>query len=631
MAWSALGPPEHLAVKTHHAIIATSVVLLVAGAGFLGADCAGPIDDHSATLTSPAASSCEAYAITRCERMDQCSAGSWIGRFFGTVAACEEHVAEECALGAAAPGTSVTAASIDACTAALSDATCAEFFGGVAACHPGPGSRPTGASCTYALQCESAWCERAPGAGCGVCEARLPRPPPSVPCGTSMCTPPSFCIFGQCAIPIANQAAPRGYPNLGPTADPNLAGRIVLAPEQTACEGGCAEGSTCMQMTIPSIDDPTQITTHYGCAPVSAEPIAVASALTTLAEPAAPVGPYTGIAPIAPPPIEGHIQIEIAPGGCEGGCAAGYTCMSMTIPSLSGGSDLTTRYGCAPIGSDRLECAHYGMTIDPTTGGCALRPGVVPLEMPAAPTPPVTGLAPGEDPRLAGRIVFAPAQHECEGGCGAGYTCMSMTIPSLSNPSETTTQYGCAPVTAEVIAVPSELARGAVPTEPFPAVGPLEDPRLAGRIVFPPDQRGCEDRCGVGFRCVSITIPSVSDPSHATTRYGCAPMTRDALACVRAGLLLDPATGECQWPVIASPGEPCGASRPGVVCGEWGRCHRATPNDMDGVCIAAAPVGGECFVDPSQGAGCMAPAYCARAAGAPSGICTSPVPASCGD
>lgn len=541
-------------MKRKHALLVTFGALSLAGAGFFMADCAGPgpAGSDPSALVEPLADACRTLAVTRCERMDACTGGTWIAQFFDSIAACEEHVGDACALRASAPGASVTSSSLDACTAALSDATCAEFFAGVAACHPATGSLAADAPCTYPLQCASAWCAREPGSDCGVCAAR-PTPPAGVPCGDARCAPPGICLFGHCAIPIAG--APLPSETLG------AVDGVAIAPDPRLADG--------VTMSVAS--------------------------------------------------------------ECEGGCAAGYTCLSITIPSLSDPAQHTTRFGCAPIGSDPLACAHAGLVLDPTTGECEL-PEALLRTPPGAPVP-AEGLG-----TLADSLFVGSARIEtdrCDGGCAAGSTCLGIDVPSVSDPSRTTRRYGCAPIGSDPLATATAIA-GPAPRAPG-APGPVEgltaqvDPRLAAGAHITLDALGCDGGrgCGAGFTCLSLTIPTVSDPSRSTTRLGCAPGSPDGLACARAGLWLDPATGECAWPAVARAGDACGASHPGVVCGGAGRCVRAADGDSDGVCAAASPIGGPCFADRARGPGCMAPAYCERSPGALVGTCTRPSPALC--
>lgn len=693
-----------------------------AAAAALGVMCAPPMDFASSALMPPAVGACQAYAISRCERMDACTGGAWTAQFFGSRAACEQHVGDACTLRASAPGMSITASNIDACTAALSDASCADFFGGIAACHLQPGTLAIDEPCTYPLQCASAWCDRAAGSGCGVCATRPSAPPASVPCGTTTCTAPAFCMMGRCAIPIASYASTtrEGGPieGLAPLADARLAGGLQIALDQQ-CEGGCDVGFTCLGIIVPSVSDPSQRTTRFGCAPLGSDPLACTHAGLVLdlatgeceqptdtilvARYAAPTrvgGPIDGLAPGADPRLAASIEVAVEPLQCAGGCDAGFTCLSITVPSVSDPSQTTTRFGCAPVASaaegatptarfptpSRTAGSIEGLapSADPSLaniqvaldqawceGGCGAGftcmsitipsvsdpsqvttrfgcapvgsdvAGAIPTAAYAAPSRPagsIDGLAPAVDPRLAGSLEVAVDQQQCEGGCGAGFTCMRMTVPSITDPSRTTTRFGCAPEGVDPLAsaIPTSAVYRATSREAQPIVGlaTAADPRLAIDVDVAVDQQQCDDgrSCGAGYTCLSMTVPSITDPGHTTTRYACAPSSPDAFACARAGLVLNTVTGACQKPVVASPGEACGPSRPGVVCAEAGRCVRdAQSATGDGVCVAASADGGECFADRSRGPGCMLPAYCARAPGAEVGTCRRPAPALCGE
>ena len=113
---------------------------------------------------------CGALARASCTLRDTCTSGGNISRAYGDMAACLERETLACTLGATAPDTGSTTDTIEACVAAYATLACRDFFDNnlPAACEP-LGRRKQNASCTFASQCESGYCNNNKAATCGTC------------------------------------------------------------------------------------------------------------------------------------------------------------------------------------------------------------------------------------------------------------------------------------------------------------------------------------------------------------------------------------------------------------------------------------------------------------------------------
>lgn len=136
-----------------------------------------------------------------------------------------------CTSGATAPGTSATAATIDACASAVAAASC-DPRDERPLCEPAPGKLGDGTACFDEGQCTSGFCRHAPAgatlARCGVCSPLIAI---GASCtATDRCVKDAACLNGAC-VRITKVAA----------------GGACVGQANLECEDGlvCAESGKC--------------------------------------------------------------------------------------------------------------------------------------------------------------------------------------------------------------------------------------------------------------------------------------------------------------------------------------------------------------------------------------------------
>lgn len=134
-------------------------------------DTAVPPDSAGASDASwPTA--CVAYAQAFCAIKIRCTAYTF-HRDYGTAEQCEARFGgNNCTTWMSSPGSKVTPADLVACAAALSTETCAQWFVSTPPECGVKGSLSDGAKCAYDQQCQSGFCDIAPGALCGPCQTK---------------------------------------------------------------------------------------------------------------------------------------------------------------------------------------------------------------------------------------------------------------------------------------------------------------------------------------------------------------------------------------------------------------------------------------------------------------------------
>jgi hypothetical protein len=154
------------------------------GSGGTGDD-GGPNDSGAAPAsdvptTSPAegstddagASACTAFGQAECAQMLACTPTDFHEFWFDSVATCVSRMTQRCVDELAAPGTSMTAARLAICAAAIAAQTCGQYETTSAPeCIP-PGSLGNDAGCEFSSQCQSTLCSIGDG-WCGACAARV--------------------------------------------------------------------------------------------------------------------------------------------------------------------------------------------------------------------------------------------------------------------------------------------------------------------------------------------------------------------------------------------------------------------------------------------------------------------------
>ncbi len=114
----------------------------------------------SVTLEKGAASACIAYALAVCERQKACGVGFTSER-------CLANVAGECPDLVFSPGSTRSAAGMQACAKAYADLPCEDVQNDVLPPCVTPGTRAAGEPCAFPSQCRSLDCRQ--DGDCGVC------------------------------------------------------------------------------------------------------------------------------------------------------------------------------------------------------------------------------------------------------------------------------------------------------------------------------------------------------------------------------------------------------------------------------------------------------------------------------
>jgi hypothetical protein len=150
-------------------------LLLVALAG-----CGG--GSHPDAGAGDPVAACNAVAMARCAKYDECSNGMAIAHDFGSMDACISRYSADCVASlTSTPMTTNTPASEQACAAGIGAQSCADWRDGrtPTACVPSPGPLANGTACVANSQCQSTVCLVPRDGQCGVCS---PQPMPGDDC-----------------------------------------------------------------------------------------------------------------------------------------------------------------------------------------------------------------------------------------------------------------------------------------------------------------------------------------------------------------------------------------------------------------------------------------------------------------
>ena len=139
---------------------------------------------------------CTDYANHLCELEQSCNLLLFRNLLWGDLATCKERRRLRCAARLAAPGAGDTPARLNACVAALSRFTCAQYgdFGNWPETCDAPGTRVDGAACALGAQCRGGGCFPPDGQACGTCTT---LPGVGAPC-SGVCQNLLQCHNGTC-------------------------------------------------------------------------------------------------------------------------------------------------------------------------------------------------------------------------------------------------------------------------------------------------------------------------------------------------------------------------------------------------------------------------------------------------
>jgi len=223
------------------------------GSGRRGGDGGG--DDISIT--------CAAAGETICSKTDQCSHFLFQLKEPDT-ATCAARYALQCETQLRAPGSSATAAFVQACAAATAAGSCNDLFDGVlpSAClSEPPGQLANGAACGESTQCASLDCRKATASYCGVCATAAKS---GESCTSADCAPGLLCMGDQICRPLVPQ---------GSSCSTNSHCQFPLVCKSGSCAVPAELGATC------SSSDPTCDSTNgLVCDPTTSKCVSVALA-----------------------------------------------------------------------------------------------------------------------------------------------------------------------------------------------------------------------------------------------------------------------------------------------------------------------------------------------------------------
>ena len=154
------------------------------------------------TATTPPVTADQACTNTDkaiCAKLDAC-APLLIQTQYGDTTTCADRFKLTCVPSLAAPGTSQTPTTLDACAKAIAGVSCADLTSNVTpdACKVKPGKADNGKACGTDAQCVSTACVLDFVTGCGVCGARIASGGACGAAGQGPCDYGTKCIKSIC-------------------------------------------------------------------------------------------------------------------------------------------------------------------------------------------------------------------------------------------------------------------------------------------------------------------------------------------------------------------------------------------------------------------------------------------------
>jgi hypothetical protein len=223
-----------------------------AGSGTGGSGAGGSTHQggQAGSAGMPSSPECQGFAQAYCERQHACSI-SHFDASYTSLDDCQQAQAATCQIELAAPGTSLGADNLPACSQATHAQTCDDYhLEYPAKCAP-PGSLAIGSACEFNSQCVSTFCSISQGSWCGKCVARGKAGETcdraQLGCQLGLQCARSMSTDWQCSIPAAK--------GMTCTSASQCAGALVCLSGQ--CADGQPAGQTC---------DPTNDTCDNGSA-----------------------------------------------------------------------------------------------------------------------------------------------------------------------------------------------------------------------------------------------------------------------------------------------------------------------------------------------------------------------------
>ncbi len=213
-------------------ISATIVVSSLILTGCTGNDTIAHGGLDMAQLTDDQA--CALQSASSCEKLGMCDpVGLQIS--YGDMETCKTRKAMACKMRLGLDSSSWTTVSVQKCAAALTAASCDQYFAddptALADCYYEPGMLPNGSACGSSSQCQSGACHFT--GDCGVCGTLATLGDACT--NDSDCGADLFCINSTCAK----------LPSVGQMCDPNVGCEAPFVCKSGICARGATAGAAC--------------------------------------------------------------------------------------------------------------------------------------------------------------------------------------------------------------------------------------------------------------------------------------------------------------------------------------------------------------------------------------------------
>lgn len=193
-------------------------------------------DGSTSTPAVTADSACTSASTALCAKFDSCAA-LLISTQYGDQQTCAARAKLSCIPSLAAPGTSQTPASLDACAQAIGATTCNAITANSPpdACKVKPGTIANGGACAIDAQCQSTACIDTGTTGCGTCGPRVAIGGACGKAGQGPCDYGSSCVSNVC----------KKLSNAGEPCTTSGDCSFGLACKSNACAQPDTAGATC--------------------------------------------------------------------------------------------------------------------------------------------------------------------------------------------------------------------------------------------------------------------------------------------------------------------------------------------------------------------------------------------------
>lgn len=179
---------------------------------------------------------CSDFSAAYCKRINDC-APFYVQLAYSDAPGCTTRLKLACAPALNAPGTGTTPGIAEACSGALSSASCDDLLGRNLpdACKTKGGSLSNGVACGDNAQCQGTICNRAKNQTCGVCSARV--------AAGGTCVRDDDCDYGEMCSKTANVCVKFG--NVSDNCDADHPCKPTLVCKSGSCATPLGAGAAC--------------------------------------------------------------------------------------------------------------------------------------------------------------------------------------------------------------------------------------------------------------------------------------------------------------------------------------------------------------------------------------------------